>query len=232
MKNLDLWLATLNRLAVKNSSIKNFIRQIFLFVFAAGLAACTATANRSAEQGSDYFPGGEAYYSWGASQSKENFLNVERAQSAYSPYSKERAWIDLRPTSRASAEIIGLQAYYPLHVRWKLKDGREFILENIDFRPSMHEYFKTHDIKLQWQKEGRSKAKVGDAGPLLVHEIKDDTVRIKWVITTNHTPVNQRLTATGAATKWVMTDEEYLVATFQGIPTSGINFDKWFEKRN
>lgn len=125
--------------------------------------------------------------------------------------------------------MIGLQAYYPLHVRWKLKDGREFMLENIDIRAIMRDYFKTHDIQLQWQREGRPKAKSGDYGPLLAREVKDDTVRIKWVITTNHTPVNQRFTSSGAATRWVTTDEEHLVTTLQGVPTSGIDFNKQWE---
>lgn len=125
--------------------------------------------------------------------------------------------------------MLSLYAYYPLHVRWKLKDGREFMLENIDIRAIMSDYFKNHEIQLQWQREGRARDRIGDSGPLLTHEVRDDTVRIKWVITTNHTPVNQRLTSTGAATRWIFTDEEYLVATIKGVPTSGIDFNKKWE---
>ena len=117
------------------------------------------------------------------------------------------------------------------HLMWKLKDGREFILEDIDLRGIMREYFKANDIKLQWQREGRPKAKVGDAEPLLTHEVKDDTVRIKWVITTNHTPVDMRILPSGAATKWQTTDEEYLVTTIHGKPTSGIDFNKTYETK-
>lgn len=122
-----------------------------------------------------------------------------------------------------------LQMYYPLDVRWKLKDGREFMLEKIDIRAIMREYFKTHDIQIPWQKEHRPKADVGDLYPSLVHEVKDDTVIIKWMVRTNHTPVSERFTPTGAATHWKFTDEEFIVTTIKGAPTSGIDFDKWVE---
>ena len=195
----------------------------------AGSGSGGAGGGGAVAPGRDYFPGGSPVYAWESGQSKENFVNVERAQVEYSPYKAQRVWIDFQGTNRASASMIGLQAYYPLHVRWKLKDGREFILENIDTSAIMREYFKTHDIQMPWQREGRPKHAVGDPAPLLTHEVTDDTVRIKWVITTNRTPVNQRLTATGAATKWDFADEEFLVATLKGVPTSGIEFNKKWE---
>ena len=182
-------------------------------------------------QGRDYFPGGSPEYGWGVSQKKEDFANVEQAQSYSGLYTKRRSWHNITVGSRSTAQIIGLRAYYPLSVRWKLKDGREFILENIDISAIMREYFKTHEIQLPWQREGRPKHAVGDSDPLLTHEVKDDTVRIKWVITTNRTPVNQRLTAQGAATNWEFTQEEFLVATLKGVPTSGIDFNNWYEVR-
>lgn len=188
------------------------------------LSACTAVAP---SQERDYFPGGSPFYDYGVSQSKENFANVERAQSDYSLYPKHRRWTDDKPG--VGVNTLMLQAYYPLHVRWQLKDGRQFIAENIDIRGIMREYFRNHDIKLPWQKEGRPKAKSGDGSPALVHEIKDDGVIIKWLITTNHTPVNERFTPSGAATRWRFTDEEFVVTTIKGTPTSGINFDKWVE---
>lgn len=209
--------------------MKNLLRYLILVVFATSLIACATVGGSGMTQGRDYFPGGSFDYAWGVSQSKENFANVERAQSEYSLYTRQRVWIDFQPSSRAGAGIIGLYAYYPLHVRWKLKDGREFILENIDIRAIMREYFKANDIKLQWQRERRPEDKIGDYGPLLTHEVKDDTVHIKWVIRINHTPVNQRLTAKRAATKWDVTHEEHLVITLQGIPTSGIDFNKKWE---
>lgn len=182
-------------------------------------------------QGRDYFPGGSPEYGWGVSQKKEDFANVEQAQSYSGLYTKQRSWQNITVSPWATARIIGLQAYYPLSVRWKLKDGREFILENIDISAIMREYFKTHEIQLPWQREGRPKNSVGDPEPLLTHEVKDDTVRIKWVITTNRTPVDQRLTATGAATKWDFAREEFLVASLKGVPTSGIDFNHWYEVR-
>lgn len=177
-------------------------------------------------QGRDYFAGGSPDYSWGLSQTKDDFEQVEKAQSYYGHYRNLRTWQDISIASRASATIIGLQAYYPLSVRWKLKDGRESILEHIDVSSIMREYFKTHEIQLPWQREGRPKDSVGDFEPLLAHEGKDDTVRINWVIRTNRTPVDQRLTANGAATQWDMTREGFLVATLKGVPTSGIEFNK------
>lgn len=205
------------------------LRYLILFVLATSLAACATVGRNGVTEERDYFPGGSTNYAWGGSQSKEHFANVERAQYEYSPYTAQRHWIDMQTSSKASATMIGLYAYYPLHVRWKLKDGREFILENIDLRAIMREYFKTNDIKLQWQREGRTKAKSGDYVPLLAHEIKDDAVRIKWIIMINHTPVNQRFTPKGAATDWVVIDEPHVVATLRGVPTSGIDFNKKWE---
>lgn len=142
-----------------------------------------AGAGGAVAQGRDYFPGGSRDYAWGGGgQSKESLVNMSRAQYEYSPSTTNRHWIDAQVSRIASATMIGLQAYYPLHVRWKLKDGREFIVENIDISSIMREYFKTHDIQMAWRREGRPKDSVGDFEPLLTHEVKDDTVRIKWVI--------------------------------------------------
>jgi hypothetical protein len=176
----------------------------------------------------DYFPGGYWLYSFGTGQSKANLENIEIAQSYYGIPSLRRSWTRLSP-GRASGEKIGLQAYFPLSVRWKLKDGREFILENIDTAALMREYFKTHDLKLQWQREGRLQAKVGEGSPLLAHEVKNDTVILKWVITINRTPVDKRLTPTGAAKFWDTYDEEHIVAILKGNPTSGIDFNNTYE---
>ena len=217
--------------------MKQLGKQLLVACCLIGALLLSACANGSggpgggAAQGRDYFPGGSPDYAWGISQKKEDFANVEQAQSYSGLYSKQRSWQNITVSSRASATIIGLQAYYLLHVRWKLKDGREFMLENIDIRAIMREYFKTHDIQLQWQRERRPMDSVGDYGPLLTHEVKDDTVRIKWVIRINRTPVDQRLTAKGAATKWDIAHEEYLVTTLQGVPTSGIDFNNWYEIR-
>lgn len=218
--------------------MKQFGKQLLVACCLIGALLLSACASGSggpgggAAQGRDYFPGGSPDYAWGISQTKEDFVNVEQAQSYSGLYSRQRTWQNISVSSRASATIIGLQAYYPLHVRWKLKDGREFMLENIDIATIMREYFKTHDLQLQWQREGRPKGKVGDSGPLLTHEVKDDTVRIKWVIYINRTPVDQRLTAKGAATKWDIAHEEHLVTTLQGVPTHGIDFKNWYEVRN
>ena len=179
----------------------------------------------------DYFPGGVATYDSGVGQSKENYENIDQAQSHFGYIHEYRAWVRITP-GRATATVGGHVAYPPLDVRWKLKDGREFILENIDVRAIMQEYFKTNTLQLQWQHEGRPRAESGDYGPLLVHEVKDDTVRIKWVIITNRTPVNERFTSKGAATKWDITRDEHVVTTLKGNPTSGIDFKTTWEFKN
>lgn len=203
-----------------------FLQRLALVLLLAALSACVSNPSMSA--GADYFPGGSKFYSYGVVQSKENFVNVERAQSNYGMYSKQRSWLDIR-AERAPGSINMLQAYYPLHVRWKLKDGREFILESIDIRAIMREYFKTHDIRLQWQREGRQRDPIGDYNPSLVHEVKDDTVIIKWFLRINGTPVGRRLAADGAATHWDISDEQFIVTTLKGNPTSGIDFERWVE---
>lgn len=210
--------------------MKNFIQRFTIVLLALWLSACASSGGGTSgqPQGRDYFPGGVQFYSYGVSQSKENFANVERAQSYYGLYTKQRTWADIKP-ARAPGSINMLQIYYPLDVRWKLKDGREFMLEKIDIRAIMHEYFKTNDIQMPWQKEGRRKEGPSDGYPSLVHEVKDDTIIIKWMLRINQTPVADRFTATGAATRWKLTDEEFIVTTIKGVPTRGIDFDKWIE---
>lgn len=208
------------------------LRWLGVVALAIGLVACaggpgaggSGSAGRTPPRIAAPLPGGVQFYAWGYGQTFENFVNVERAQSEYSRYRTSLRWSDDGPSNTAGTTIGGLQAYLPLHVRWKLKDGREFILENIDINAIMLDYFKTHTLQMQWQREGRPEH-FGDAYPLLAHEVKDDTVIIKWVIRINHTPVNERLTPTGAATKWDIRYEEHIVTTLRGQPTQGIDFE-------
>ena len=181
----------------------------------------------SASSGRDYLPGGSQFYSFGVSQSEENFENVKRAQSTYNLYSKEKYWQDVKP-SRAPGFINQLQSYYPLSVRWELKDGRQFIA-NIDVRAVMQEYFKSNDLRMQWHIERREKAKSGDGYSSFVHEVKDDTVVLKWLVPFNDTPVSDRFTSTGAATPWKVRYEDHIVTEIKGTPTRGIDFDKWVD---
>lgn len=202
--------------------MKKLFQRFTLVCLALLFSACASASGQP--QGRDYFPGGVQFYSYGVSQSKENFANVERAQSDYTLFAGTRHWIDITPR-RSPSEFNLLQSYSLLHVRWKLKDGREFMLEKIDIRAIMREYFKTNDIQMPWQKEGRRKEGPSDGYPSLVHEVKDDTVVIKWMLRTNQTPVADRFTATGAATRWKITDEEFIVTTIKGVPTRGIDFE-------
>lgn len=207
--------------------MKQLFQRLAIFCLMLWLSACASVGAGSSgqTQGRDYFPGGVPFYSYGVSQSKENFANVERAQSDYTLYAGPRHWIDITPR-RSPSEFNLLQSYSKLHVRWKLKDGQEFLLEDVDMRPIMRDYFKTNDIQMPWQKENRPKADVGDLYPSLVHEVKDDTVIIKWMVRTNETPVPERFTPAGAATRWKFTDEEFIVTTIKGVLTSGIDFEK------
>lgn len=199
---------------------------LMLMLAAFVLAACASQGSIAQQRAP--LPGDAQFYSYGVSQRKENFANVARAQSEYALYATERHWVDIS-ARRSPAEFNMLQIYYPLHVRWELKDGRQFILENIDVAAIMREYFKTHRLELQHQKEGRQRDSVGDYGPAFVHEILDDVVILKWLITTNQTPVNQRLQANGAANKWRLTEEEFPVIELKGKPTMGIDFEKKWE---
>lgn len=195
------------------------------------LSAC-ASSGQLRER--DYFPGNSPYYSFGIAQSKENFANVKRAESAVGIYSDQRAWGWFEP-ALAPGNISMVQYYFPFSVRWELKDGRQFILENINVRSIMKEYFKdkANDIALQWQREGRPRDDVGDYYPSLVYEVKDDIVRIKWLISINKTPVNQRILPSKAATKWDIEHEQHLVIEIKGKPVQGIDFDqKWEFRKN
>ena len=120
-----------------------------------------------------------------------------------------------------------VQYYFPFSVRWELHDGRQFLLENIDVRGIMREYFKNpgNDLILPWQREARTKDR-WDLYPSLAYEVKDDVLRLKWVLTINKTPVNQRILESGAAARWDISYEEHLVTEIKGNPVQGIDFSK------
>lgn len=202
---------------------------VILVVFA--LSACASTGDNGER---DYFPGNSPYYSFGTAQSKENFANVRRAESAVGIYSDQRSW-GWFDAGIAPGNILMIQYYFPFSVRWELKDGRQFILENIDVRSIMKEYFKDkgNDITLPWQREGRPKYHTGDAYPALVYEVKDDAVRIKWLIEINRTPIDKRILPSGAAVKPDIEYEQHLVVEIKGKPTRGIDFEqKWEVQKN
>lgn len=213
-------------------------RHVWVLVLAASMAGCASSdavigpsVPAQVKPGRAPIPGGYWMYSFGSGQTKQHFENVEVAQSYYGLWSGRKSWSAIGPSTRAMGYIVGLQAYYPLHVRWKLKDGREFVLEDIDVPAIMRTYFRTHSLQLQWQRKQRAEAKVGDVEPLLAHAVKDDTVILKWVITFNRTPLNERLTPTEAATKWDFVDEEHIVVVLKGNSASGIDFSKKYGPR-
>ena len=221
--------------------MKRFIGKLLAFIaLAALLGACTANHPlpvRGDENifarpvQTDIFPGNVSSYSFGTFQKPENFENVERAQFNDSPRNSAKVWVKLLPDARASGMLGNMSHYFPFDVRWKLKDGREFILENIDVRSISNDYLRKNPIQLQWQREGRPRDRVGDGDAILTFEVKDDSVLLKWAVRINRTPVNQRLTPTGAATKWDVYTEEYVMTALKGNSTSNIDFNKTYESR-
>ena len=176
------------------------------------------------------FPGNYPSYAWGTAQLKENFENVEVAQWVPGLFREMRTWRMIEPSTIHTSQIFGLGHYLPFSVRWKLKDGREFILENIDTAGVMRDYFKSHTIQLPWQKEGRERfAQGGDYVALLAHEVKNDHVILKWIITTNHTAPKDRFLANGGATKCDTSQVELIVTSIPGSITSSIDFNNRME---
>jgi hypothetical protein len=182
------------------------------------------------------FPGDAKTYGFGVSQRKEDFENVEVAQLNFGMYSAEHFWEAIRPNSLGSTRYAALPAYYPFDVRWKLKDGREFIVENVDTAAIMREYFKTHQILLQHQRESRPVEPMSDnASPTVVVGVKDDKVVVKWLVVLNRTPVEKRFPVivngipARDGTLWKLEDEEHYVTSIPGKPTSGIDFKKQWE---
>ena len=206
------------------NSVRDWLRFSAVTTLLVGLMACATNGD---VPGSNSFPGGYQRYDFGHAQPATTFGNIEIAQYAYVLNAREYGWSRVVPYySSPSPNIGGLTTYYPLSVRWRLKDGREFILDRADLRPFMATYFKTNRIDLPWQKENRQEYPVGDPSPALGFEIQEDAVIVKWTIRTNQTPPNERLTPTGAATKWRITNEQFIVTRIAGVPTQGIDFSK------
>ena len=198
-------------------------------------AATTPTTQPVASQTIHPFPGDAQSYGFGVLQSKEDFANVEIAQLNFGMDKTQRSWQAILP-NKGSARYASLRYYYPIDVRWKLKDGREYILENIDTAAIMREYFKTKNFLLQHQRENRDKVQ-GDYDPDLQIGVKDDTVVIKWLLIINRTPHDKRfpIIKNGIpardGTPWKLEYEEHHVTTLKGQPTSGIDFTKHYEVR-
>lgn len=223
-----------------NFSARHFAAVVLATLFALCMAACAGTPassggnvnNTTPTATAQPMPGDAQFYGFGISQSKEDFANVDVAQYYLGLYRTERWWSRITPGR--GANVIGLRAYYPVDVRWKLKDGREFILENIDTAAIMREYFKTNNFLLQHQREGRKKV-LGDSSPDLQFGVKDDTVIIKWGLVLNQTPVDKRfpIIVNGVpardGTPWKLEHEEHFVTALKGKPTSGIDFTKTVE---
>jgi hypothetical protein len=206
-------------------------KKLLLITIFGLLAACASNPYPSA-QSAVPMPGDAQFYGFGVSQSKEDFANVEVAQYYLGLYKTDRWWG--RISIGKGANVLGLRAYYPVDVRWKLKDGREFILENIDMATIMREYFKSNNFLLQHQREKREKV-LGDPSPDLQIGVKDEAVVIKWLLVLNRTPLDKRfpIIVNGIpsrdGTLWKLEYEEHFVTTLKGNLTSGIDFTKTYE---
>lgn len=208
--------------------MNRWFRSIVYFVLTVALQACSSVGSLQSSAAPP-IPGG--VFDWGSAQRAENFANVEIAQSRLNIYEAYPGpWIAIRATNFAFASVMGLRTYYPMQARWKLKDGREFILENIDQNALVRAYLEAHSIKMPWEREGRAFT-VGDSFIALTHEIKDDTLRLKWIVTINLTPVSKRLRADKAANPWQLEEEEHVIAVIKGVQTHGIDFLKINEPR-
>lgn len=194
----------------------------------------TSSVNAAPATTAQPMPGDAQFYGFGVLQNKEDFANVEIAQLNFGLYKTQRSWAAILPNT-GSVRFGALRAYYPFDVRWKLKDGREFILENIDTLSIMREYFKTNNFLLQHQREKRQREPFGDHDPALQFGVKDDTVVIKWNLVLNQTPVDKRfpVVVNGIpardGTLWKLEHEEHFVTALKGKPASGIDFTKTFE---
>ena len=206
---------------------KRLLARFLLCLSAVVIAGCSGTG---ALEERDYFPGNSPYYSFGVAQSKENYANVSKAQIAKGLYADQRTWGRFGP-GLAPGTVIMLQGYFPFSMRWELKDGRQFILENIDVRSIMKTFFKDskNDITLPWQRDGRIKGE-WDFYPSLVYEVKDDVVRLKWLMTILKTLPEDRIVRKGLL--WDFEYEQHLVKEIKGIPVKGIDFsqDQEFRK--
>jgi hypothetical protein len=208
---------------------QKLLRRFVLLGLALCLVACASHPTASA-QNAIPMPGDAQFYGFGVFQPKEDFANVEIAQLNFGMNKTRRSWEAILP-NRGSARYAGLRAYYPVDVRWKLKDGREFILEGIDTARVMHEYFKDNNFLLQHQREKREKS-LGDASPTLVFGVKDDTVVIQWLLVLIQTPLDKRfpIIVNGIpsvdGTLWKTERELHLVINLKGKPVSGIDFKK------
>lgn len=188
------------------------------------LAGCASLQPVARADTASVIPGGAPTYSFAASQDKLPFeREVARAQLHYSPYSP-RVWVEFYG-GHSSGWLVGLGSFYPLDVRWQLKDGRQFILERIDVPRLMQEFSRSHRIELQHQRENRPRDSAGDYGPSFVIEVADRWLVLKWQITLNLTPVGQRFKPGGAAAHWALVREEHIIAALPGRLVEGLDFD-------
>lgn len=202
------------------------LRRCVLWCLAVVLIGCASPGSltQAARTGRAPLPGDAQYISMGISQDKAYFdEKVERAQAKFGLF-RGSSWVEFKGYS-APFMYLGMESYPAVSVRWKLKDGRAFVLEDIDVNAHVLRYFETHQLLLQHQREGRPRHFMGDFVPALVIEVHEDQVRLKWLLHNNLTPPDKRMGPDGGTLPWKVVKEEHLIATVSASMTSGIDFD-------
>ncbi len=183
----------------------------------------------------DYFLGGADSYCFSHyTKDKEQFdSTIEKAEASFETSLTDRHWIPIRSSKNHSCGTSGMRYYYQISARWKLKDGREFMIDRLNVRPLMREFFKTQDAPMQWVVGGRAKG-IGDGEPGVLLDVQGDSIVLYWVNHLNDQPFAERLIPDAQYPKGryiaKLRKEYYTAATVKGTPTSGIDFNKTYER--
>ena len=207
-----------------------FVALTFVFALIAGCAATSSLSlpNKLGSSGS-IFPGGVSSYDFAVGQAT-GLRNVDIAQVGYTRYKGELSWIKLSRVNSYSPND-GSSVYFPLYARWRLNDRSEYLIDDLDLKPVMQAYFEKNKIPMPWQIEGRARHSVGDYNPVLAIDINDDQLTVKWIVITNRTAVNRRLSDQGEANKWDIVKTEHSVAVIKGRSVTGLDFNKTLQSR-
>lgn len=176
-------------------------------------------------------PGDAPTFSVGYSQDREYFKEyVVNAQYAYHLHRSSRTWVDIYLDVGA---FIGWDIWpAPISVRWELKDGRKFIVDDIPTSRYAAEFRDRMWVPLQHHRERRPPA-MWDADPMLAVEVWEDMAILKWHVPLNLTPPSERTpyTPNKKLKPHKFTFEEYVIAEVKGHPVTTIDFRQTWEPR-
>jgi hypothetical protein len=220
---------------------KKFLTACLLALFL--LVSCSTTTQRDIHRHQfvegmnvpDYILGGANGFCHGSKTDKAYVdATFEVAQGFFDTELHERRWRETYGRSSGITCNSGPYYYfYTISARWKLKDGREFIIDRAETRPIIREFFKTQDVLMPWDREKRPRK--DDLNPGLVMEFREDHVQLYWWLKVIDTPVSERWKSVRPRKefpdfKWQMHDELYPIGIIKGVPTTGIDFDKRYER--